>query len=122
MSTDLINWSQKLALELSSVGWHVEEDGSIWHNVGKIAAILRREAAPVATDLKHVIEVLQGKHKELSDERDEMLSRLREIGRMIGCGHVDDPDGRQRLVSCLRETIERGQHAIRYLHGDQLKG
>lgn len=43
---------------------------------------------------------------EVTAERDEMLARLSEIGRIVGCGHIGDPDGRQKLVSCVRETIE----------------
>lgn len=43
--------------------------------------------------------------RQIADERNERQHRLREIGRMIGCEHVHDPDGRARLVSCLRTTL-----------------
>lgn len=50
---------------------------------------------------------------QVTVERDEMLARLSEIGRIVGCGHIGDPDGRQKLVSCVRETIEAKDDIIR---------
>lgn len=49
---------------------------------------------------------------DLMAERDEMLQRFREIGKIIGCGHVEDSDGRQVLVRCIRETVEAAGNVV----------
>lgn len=52
------------------------------------------------------------KAADLMAERDEMLQRFREIGKIIGCGHVEDSDGRQVLVRCIRETVEAAGNVV----------
>lgn len=37
---------------------------------------------------------------------------LRDIGRITGCGHVDDPDGRRKLVNCVEQTIDDLREAL----------
>lgn len=37
---------------------------------------------------------------------------LRDIGRVTGCGHVDDPDGRRKLVDCVEQTIDNLREAL----------
>lgn len=32
---------------------------------------------------------------------------LRDIGKVFGCGHVDDPDGRRQLVNCIDQEFQR---------------
>jgi len=49
---------------------------------------------------------------QITAERDEMLERIREIGRIIGCNHTDDPDGRQVLVRCVRESLDEKKGAV----------
>ena len=43
---------------------------------------------------------------EVTKERDELLLRIREIGKLVGCNHTEDPDGRLKLVQCVADTIE----------------
>jgi hypothetical protein len=51
-----------------------------------------------------------------SQQRDEIerlncladaVECLRDIGRQTGCDHVDDPDGRRKLVNCVEEVIAK---------------
>jgi hypothetical protein len=53
-----------------------------------------------------------------SQQRDEIerlncladaVECLRDIGRQTGCDHVDDPDGRRKLVNCVEETIAKAE-------------
>ncbi len=46
--------------------------------------------------------------KELYLDRADCLDRLREAGRLIGCDHAEDPDGRQNLVGCLERALNPG--------------
>lgn len=46
---------------------------------------------------------------DVTAERDEILVRLREIGRIVGCNHVDDADGRQKLVQCVRDSVAKSE-------------
>jgi hypothetical protein len=57
-----------------------------------------------------------------SQQRDEIerlncladaVECLRDIGKQTGCNHVDDPDGRRKLVNCVEEVIAKaaaGEH------------
>lgn len=47
------------------------------------------------------------KAKEVEQERNEMLARLREIGNLVGCNHVEDQDGRAKLVGCVDEVLRK---------------
>lgn len=35
----------------------------------------------------------------------ELLNCIRRIGRVVGCGHTEDADGRARLVRCVEEQL-----------------
>lgn len=43
---------------------------------------------------------------ETKAERDELLQRITEIGMLVGCNHINDPDGRQKLVQCVENALE----------------
>ncbi len=43
--------------------------------------------------------------KDVQKENKEMLEHFRQIGKLTGCNHTDDPDGRAKLVQCLEETL-----------------
>lgn len=32
---------------------------------------------------------------------------LRDIGKVFGCGHVDDPDGRRQLCNCIEQEFDK---------------
>lgn len=48
-------------------------------------------------------------HEEIETLRGcaDAVEVLRDIGKMIGCGHVDDPDGRRQLVNCVEQELNR---------------
>lgn len=37
----------------------------------------------------------------------DSVEALRDIGNVIGCGHVDDCDGRRQLVNCVEQEFQR---------------
>ena len=37
---------------------------------------------------------------------------LRDIGKVFGCGHVDDPDGRRQLTNCIEQEFDRLRAAL----------
>lgn len=43
--------------------------------------------------------------EELNSMADS-VEALRDIGKVVGCDHVDDPDGRSKLVNCVESTID----------------
>lgn len=43
--------------------------------------------------------------EELNSMQDA-VERLRDIGKVVGCDHVDDPDGRLSLINCVESTID----------------
>jgi hypothetical protein len=57
------------------------------------------------------MKLMEERH-DLITERDSLLDFARRIGAITGCNHTDDPDGRSRLVSCVRELIDIGQDVI----------
>ncbi len=61
------------------------------------------EEAKEARRLKPELERL----KEIKAERDEMLRRLTEIGKLVGCNHVTDADGRLKLVQCVQDSLAK---------------
>lgn len=43
--------------------------------------------------------------KDTQKENKEMLEHFRQIMKLTGCNHTNDPDGREKLVQCLEETL-----------------
>lgn len=44
-----------------------------------------------------------------SGRETELLNCIRAIGRVVGCNHTEDADGRAKLVECVRERIEQSK-------------
>jgi hypothetical protein len=63
----------------------------------------------------------EGRRQLESDERDA-LTAIRDVGHVIGCGHTDDPDGRQQIVTCVRQTIERLEAEVYALKNADMTG
>lgn len=51
-------------------------------------------------------------------ERDELFERISEIGALIGCNHINDPDGRKKLVGCLEEALDSEERRRRVYYQD----
>lgn len=59
---------------------------------------------------------------ETAAERDELLERIREIGKQVGCNHTEDPDGRAKLVGCVAEVLEQERSFAAYCRSCALSG
>lgn len=46
------------------------------------------------------------KAKETETERDEILGIIREIGKLVGCNHTEDKDGRMKLAQCIEDVLK----------------
>lgn len=42
----------------------------------------------------------------------DAVERLRDIGTVTGCDHVDSPDGRRQLVNCVEQLMDRLEDRI----------
>lgn len=47
------------------------------------------------------------KAKETTEERDELLSCVRQIGQLVGCNHTEDRDGRSKLITCVEDCLAK---------------
>jgi small-conductance mechanosensitive channel len=72
----------------------------------KITALTQRaEQAERERDrLRELSQKQQGEIEDIGYMADA-VERLREIANATGCDHVDDSDGRLRLVSCVEQVI-----------------
>lgn len=46
---------------------------------------------------------------------------LRDIGKVFGCGHVDDPDGRRQLTNCIEQEFSRVRNECDLLQDERTK-
>lgn len=94
-----------------------EASDRIFHYQSRIVRILC-EISPPKTHVEDMCRIVVEEAKEfrrykqelerfddVKKERDEMHDRLSEIGRLVGCNHVNDPDGRVKLVQCVEESL-----------------
>jgi hypothetical protein len=65
------------------------------------------ELAAKDAEIQRLRELSSKQQLAIEDLQDmsDAVERLRDIGRVIGCDHVDDPDGRLNLVRCVETTI-----------------
>ena len=57
--------------------------------------------------------LLVGEAEGLVKDRESMQDTLRTIGRLIGCGHVEDEGGWMRLTHCVEEVLDAKDDAVR---------
>lgn len=88
-----------------------------FHAFSRVVKVLC-EVSPPKTHLVDMARIVVDKAKEsirakeqlenlaeLQKDRAEMAQVIREIGKLVGCSHTEDSDGRQKLVSCVEETL-----------------
>ena len=88
-----------------------EQTAELWAEIER-KQLERDEATREAASWKRSFDAQSSEIKRLSDERDDFddcIERLAEIGRAVGCGHCNDPDGRSQLVVCVTQTIEAAE-------------
>lgn len=73
-----------------------------------LAAKCIRDLSDEVTALRRLCQRQQDEIGELNGMADA-VERLRDIGRVVGCDHVDDPDGRRQLVNCVDQEFARLQ-------------
>lgn len=93
-------------------GWDAARiaNGSHVASADPAAALL--EACQTIVRERDQLRTLGSKQREEIENLNCMadaVERLRDIGRATGCDHVDDPDGRLKLVNCVEEVIAKAE-------------
>jgi hypothetical protein len=67
------------------------------------------ELAEARREIEQLRDLGNRQSREIENLRDlaDAVEVLRDIGRVFGCGHVDDPDGRRQLVTCIDQEFAR---------------
>ncbi len=84
----------------------------LWINWPETLAFVCRQALAQAAEIER-LNLESGQLRTLClqlevarDERDAYLRDLKEIGRLIGCGHVEDG-----LARCVRDALEKAKES-----------
>ena len=91
--------------------------------VTNLVANTRRQDAEIVELRRHVtclnsqVSVLSDELRK-SEDLEDARERLRDIGKVIGCDHVDDDGGRLRLVHCVEETFAERDAEIERLRDE----
>jgi hypothetical protein len=91
-------------------------DGVCWFQQ-RVCRVLC-EVSPPKTHVEDMARIVVEKAKELerakeslrdlkaiTKERNEMLDLFRQIGKLTGCDHTEDADGRAKLVQCIDDQL-----------------
>lgn len=74
-----------------------------------------RAALAQTNDVEFRLRQLCSKQQSVIEDLNGMADAvevLRDIGRVVGCGHVDGPDERSQLVNCVEQAFEKLQHEL----------
>ena len=94
-----------------------ETDERVFHFVSQVTRVLC-EVSPPKTHLVDMARIVVEKAKEsirakpklealaeLESDRENMAEVIRQIGRIVGCNHTEDRDGRSKLVQCVEDAL-----------------
>jgi hypothetical protein len=69
--------------------------------------IYSRHALELERENQYLRKLVSRQRDEIQnlDDMADAVECLRGIGKLVGCGHVDDPDGRRQLVNCVERAL-----------------
>lgn len=67
----------------------------------------------LTAELNRLRALCRKQQDEIESLRDmaDSVEVLRDIGKLIGCGHVEGQDERRQLVNCVEQELYRLRHA-----------
>lgn len=112
---------------------HVEVDGAMYNAATRLrdtadankrlVAEVRRlqdEVARWENEAERLRQFSSRQHEEIEtlNSYADAVEVLRDIGNVIGCGHIDDPDGRRQLVNCVEQEWQRMESDLSQLRAE----